>query len=511
MNKIIQSLFFFVSICALWVGVFFILPDFIDNPYTGPKGLVITIAYWGVVSLASFFVIYLMAIYKYVFIVLFPVFSLLGAILGFYRYAFKASLTPMIVDATLNNDYGTTTDLISIELIIFVSISLIISFFFVYYRNKTVKVKKHLLHFLFALTGITLTFTINSRIKSNVLQRFPYNIYYSLSEYTKLNKAINAERIDFEPDFDCSKMKDKNDSLIIVFVLGESARADHFSLNGYHRHTNQFLSQREHVYSLPNVYSEYTHTVRSLPHILTRADSINEYPAFNEFSFIALFNKCGYRTEWISNQDPANSYIFFMNECDTIIYAHPEKTVYNFNNWFDEDLIPFVEKSVSKSYRNNLMILHTIGSHWYYNSHFTKNFEGYTPVTKSRIIAQNSREEIINSYDNTILYTDYFLSRLISIFDKKNALLIYVSDHGEILGEDGLWLHASDHLAAKNPAALIWMSEKYIKNYPEKRKALIANKDKRWRTDFIFHSVISGANLPSSAIKKDFDIFSINE
>jgi len=504
-------LFFFVCIVALWVGIFFILPDFIDNPYIGFKGLLVTISYWGVVSLASFFLIYLIAVNKYVFAIIFPIFSLLGAILSFYRHTFKASLTPMIVDAAFNNDYGTTTDLISVELIVFVLISLIIAGFLVFYRLKKIRIKKHLFHLVFALTGIILIFTVNPRIKTNVLQRFPYNIYHSLSEYSKLKKAMNVERVDFEPDFNCHVLEDKNDSLIVVFVIGEAARSDHFSLNGYSRNTNPLLSLREHVYALPNVYSEYTHTVRSLPHMLTRADSINEHLAFNEFSFISLFNKCGYRTEWISNQDPANSYVFFMKECDTIIYAHPEKTVYNFNNWLDEDLIPFVKKSISKSYKNNLMILHTIGSHWYYNSHFTKEFEVFTPITKSRIITQNSPEEIINSYDNTILYTDYFLDKLIGILNDKNALLIYVSDHGEILGEDGLWLHASDHQAAKNPAALIWMSDKYLRNHPEKREALITNQDKRWRTDFIFHSIISGANIPSSSVQKSLDVFSISD
>lgn len=107
------------------------------------------------------------------------------------------------------------------------------------------------------------------------------------------------------------------------------------------------------------------------------------------------------------------------------------------------------------------------------------------------------------------MYTDYFLDRLIDILQKKNALVVYISDHGESLGEDGLWLHANDHHTLKNPAALIWMSDKYVANYPEKREALILNKDKRWRTDYVFHTILSGANIPSTSIQNDLNVFAV--
>jgi len=199
-----------------------------------------------------------------------------------------------------------------------------------------------------------------------------------------------------------------------------------------------------------------------------------------------------------------------MNECDTIIYAHPEKSVYNFNYWLDVDLLPFVEKALD-AYPKNLLILHAIGSHWYYNYHYPKEFEIFTPVTSSRIITQNTIEEIINSYDNSILYTDYFLDILIEMLKDNNAVLIYISDHGEILGEDNLWLHAANHEVAKYPACLIWMSEKYIHENQDKLTALIANKDKKWKTDFVFHSVLSAAGIPSAIIQSNLDVFSTQE
>lgn len=500
----------FLFICTLWVGIFFILPDFIDNPISGFKGFLITTFHWGLICFATFFLICLIAVNKYIFSFLFPLLSLTGAVLGFYRYAFKATLTPMIVDAALNNDYGTTMDLISVELVIFVITSLIISVLFVRFRFKKIELTKPYWHLLIALTGLFLLFSFNTRVKASIIQRFPYNIFYSLSEYSKLRSALSQERIDFDPYFSCDNI-DNSDSLTIVLVIGESARADHFSLNGYHRKTNFRLEKRNNLISLPNMYSEYTYTNRSIPHMLTRADSVNENLAFTESSFISLFNKCGYRTEWISNQDPADSYIYFMNECDTIIYAHPEKSVYNYNEWIDEDLLPFVGNTMLKKFPKNLFILHTIGSHWYYNNHFTKEFETYKPITRSRIISQNSPEEIINSYDNTIVYTDYFLDKIIEKLEKKNALMIYISDHGEVLGEDGMWLHAGDHTVSKNTACLIWFSDEYATRNPEKTEALNQHKNKKWRTDFLFHSILSAAEIPTAVIKKDMDVFSLKK
>jgi len=501
--KKILTFYLFISVCTLWAGIFFILPEFIDNPNEGLKGFIIIGLHWTIILAATFFLLYALAVNKYVFVAFFPLFSILGAVLAFYRYAYKATLTPMLIDAALHNDVGTTLDLISPELIVFVLINVTVSVFIVWYRFKKLRVEKGFIHFGIAVLILSSFFVVNGRLKSSILQRFPFSVYYNVKEYNKLRFDVASSRINPDPG-----LKDNSsDSLTVVLVLGESLRADHLRLNGYHRQTNPFLSKRGNVYSLGRVYSEYTNTNRSLPHILTRADSANIEVAFTESSFIPLFKRCGFSTAWISNQDPADTYVGFINECDTTIYAHPEKSVYNYNNWLDEDLLFYTDKLLSKEYARNLFVLHVIGSHWYYNNHFSKKCELFKPVTQSRIIAQCSPEEIINSYDNTAVYTDYFLDKLIIQLENKNALIIYLSDHGEVLGEDGLWLHAADHKASKNPACIVWVSNIYAAKYPEKVKALASNKDKRWETDFLFHSILDGGCIPTAVIHNDLNIF----
>ena len=150
-----------------------------------------------------------------------------------------------------------------------------------------------------------------------------------------------------------------------------------------------------------------------------------------------------------------------------------------------------------------------IGSHWYYNSRFDSDLEYFKPITSSKYIGSSSAEEIINSYDNTILYLDYFLNNLIEKLKKssKKTILIYLSDHGEILGEDGRWMHAQDHNASKNPAMLVWFSTNFEKRYPLRISNLKAKKKDSITTDFLFHSILDIAKIENFKYIKSQSIF----
>jgi glucan phosphoethanolaminetransferase (alkaline phosphatase superfamily) len=288
--------------------------------------------------------------------------------------------------------------------------------------------------------------------------------------------------------------------------LGESLRADHLSFNGYERNTTPYLSQ-EDIISFPNIYSEYTYTDISLSHILTRADSLDSDLAYKERSFIDLFKHCGYYTTWLANQQPNKSYLYFMNECDTMISFNINKSSYVFDKWTDGDLLPPFETFIEKKGQNQFIVMHTIGSHWYYNSHFPDEFQKYNPVVKSRIVSSNTLEEMINSYDNTILYTDYFVFEVINRLRDKNAILFYLSDHGEALGENGKWLHADDAPPMHNPACWVWMSPQYKNENPEKYEILQNNKEKRYRSGFLFHTITEAAGIQSDVINEKLSLF----
>jgi glucan phosphoethanolaminetransferase (alkaline phosphatase superfamily) len=170
-------------------------------------------------------------------------------------------------------------------------------------------------------------------------------------------------------------------------------------------------------------------------------------------------------------------------------------------------MLPHLDESLKNQNPKQLLILHTIGSHWWYNSHFTDKFARYKPVIRSRVISSNTPQEMINSYDNTVLYTDYFVSEVIGRLRDKNAILIFQSDHGELLGEDGKWLHAAEGFPLHQPAVFVYMSERYKIKNPEKFEILKQNAHKRYRSDFLFNSILDAANIKSVNFVKDRSIF----
>ncbi len=496
----------FIASCTMWAIVCFVLPDFLDNPIDGLYALIQIIGFITVVAKAVFITLYIAAANKYKFSLFLRLLVILGSIIGYYRYAFGAVLSPILIDATINNDIRTSLEVITIPLILFVLFNLLLSFYVIRLRFKKICLPKNWIHFLIAFILLAIYLNINNRIYTGVSQRYPYNLYYNLKLYNELKQEIQAIRS--VPD---TNIELQQDSLSVVFVLGETLRADHLHLNGYSRNTTPNLSKLDNLVSFANIYSEYTHTNRSLPHILTRADSVSPNIAFSETSFVSLFNQAGYSTSWLANQELNKTYISFANECDTIMYANKEKSVYVYDKWLDEDLLPFVDELFEQNKQQNLIILHTIGSHWYYNNHTTDEHQKFYPITKNRGITNNSKEEIINSYDNTILYTDYFINELILRLKSKNAILIYLSDHGEALGENGQWLHANDNQNLKNPACFIWFSDKYKNNYPSKFEAAYRNKDNNYRTDFLFHTILGAANIKTKILDESLNILNNNE
>ncbi len=278
-------------------------------------------------------------------------------------------------------------------------------------------------------------------------------------------------------------------------MIGESLRADHLQLNGYERETNPCLSRRRNVVSYPNICSQYTHTLASVPVILTRADSLHPEYQYTETSFAAILRQEGYHTAWISNQDMGETFAHFPAECDTAIWANAGKSTFVFSGWYDEELLPFMDRQLALGYSRNLLILHTIGSHWYYNNHVPENFDYFLPITDNRVVTNNTQEQVVNSYDNTARYMDAFVDSVIQRFEDRCAVVIYLSDHGESLGENGNWLHAAGAEETKHPACVVWYSDRYAKIYPEKVQALHKNAQQRYLTDFMFHSVLSAAQL----------------
>ncbi len=505
MKRFIQYLLW-VLVTTLWATICFIVPDFLDSPTNTFYSVIIQIGYIGALGGGIFWILYLIGLNKYIASVFLPIFAIGGAGVAYFRVAQCATVTPMIVEATLHTNAGTIAGVVSWQLIAYIIFNVILTVIFLWWRFHIDAPKYACWHALGCVILLLGYYNFNSRLHKSMNQRYPYNVVYSTVEYLKMQHLITEERIIPEVYF-TSEM----DSLDVVFVLGEAMRSDHLGLNGYERNTTPRLQERSNVVTLPNIYSEYTYTSASVPHIMTIADSINPEASFKTTSFISCMEQCGYASAWISNQDYGKTYVSFIYEADTLIFPHADKSVFVYNEWVDIDLIAPFQDCLDREFTKSITVIHTIGSHWYYNNHVPQEMQVFQPVTDNRVVASNSVEQVVNSYDNTAYYLDYFLDSLYSTLADRNAIVLYLADHGESLGEGGRFFHAGNGKETHYPAAIVWYSDRYAQAFPDKVKALHLNHAKPYRTDFLFYSILSAAGIIPRANRPELDIFTWSE
>ena len=492
----------YVCVATLWIAITVVLPDFFDNPITGLRGVITISLYVVALSIVSWLWLYIASLNKYVAAVFVPLYGMIGATVSYYRVMYRVTITPLMLDCILHTNMEEALGVISWSLIVWVGANLLIGIALVIWRWRLKKPKYEWLHALVVLVIFVGYYHINGRLHQSINQRYPMHIVESMRQYVHLQQLRQQPHL--MPKY---VVNSSPDSLDVVVVIGESARADHFALNGYNRPTNPLLSQRTNIVSLPHIYSEYTHTLASVPVLLTRADSLHPEYQYSETSFAAILRNEGYHTAWISNQDLGDTFASFPAECDTIVWLNAGKSVFIFSEWYDENLLPEMGKQLAKENNKNLLILHTIGSHWYYNNHVPDMYNYFQPTTDNRVVTNNRHEAVLNSYDNTIRYTDLVLDSIIARMTNRCAIVFYISDHGESLGENGNWLHAAGAEETKYPACMIWYSDVFAQQYPEKITALYANKNNRYRTDFLFHSVLSAAGISVVDIDSNMNIF----
>lgn len=497
----------YVSVSTLWIALAVILPDFLDNPITQLRGIFTIGIYVVAVSIVSWLLIYLFSINKHVAALFLPLYGMIGAAVSYYRVMYRVTITPLMLDCIFHTNMEEASGVITWGLIVWIITNLGVGIALGMWRWRITTPRHGWWHIITAIGLLIMYYHSHSRLHQSLNQRYPMHIVESMRQY--VNLQVQRQKPHQIPNYIANSSVD---SLDIIVIIGESMRADHLSMNGYKRLTTPLLAKQDNLVSFPKIYTEHTHTLASVPVLLTRSDSLHPEYQFLETSFAAILRQEGFHTAWISNQDLGETFASFPAECDTTIWLNSGKSVFVFSGWYDEELWPAMDQQLALQHKKNLLILHTIGSHWYYNNHVPTQYQYFQPVTDNRVVTDNTREQVINSYDNTVLYADMVVDSMIHRLENRCAILIYLSDHGESLGEDGYWLHAAGAEATKNPACFVWYSDTFAQHYPQKVAALHANHKQRYRTDFLFHSILSIADIyvqDSAQIK--IDIFQSNE
>ena len=492
----------FCFIISLLYGITFLLAEFYDNPFSSFHDFIILALQWLAIEIAIFGLIYIISINKYVFCVLFPIITVLSTIIAYYRCTLHLTLMPEVIELLLENDLRTSMDVVSWQLVLWIMLALVVSVFISMKRFRMENIPCQWLHLTVSLIIVMVSLNVGTT-NNAIVKRIPYSIFFTIAEYLDNRISVETVRQDFKGSAVCN-----TDSMTVVFIIGESLRASSMQVNGYERATTPLLCKEKNAVSMSNIYSDYNLTHLSIPHFMTRSDEKHPDRAYNERSFISLMKRAGYSTAWLANQESIKSFVYFIKECDRVKYVSSGKVSYIYEKWLDTDLLPYYDEELQRPAARKLIILHTVGSHWYYNTHFTDEYEKFKPITDSKIISSNSFEQIRNSYDNSILFSDYFWNQVINRLRNRNAVLIYLSDHGECMGEDGHFIHGSvDNEPQHLPGCFIWYSDEYSRRYSQKVKALRSNKDKRYKSYFLFHSILDAADIKSGYINNSMNIF----
>ncbi len=301
---------------------------------------------------------------------------------------------------------------------------------------------------------------------------------------------------------------------LVILVVGETARADRFSLNGYHRETNPLLAKQE-VISLSNVSSCGTSTGVSVPCMfsaLPRAKYDKEN-ALNQENALDVLADNGVEILWRDNNSDSKGVATRMKYED---FKSPTLNPECAGECRDIGMLSGLDKYIqSRKGKDILIVLHQMGNHGpEYYRRYPKEFERFKPMCMTGELRDCSQEEIDNSYDNAILYTDYFLSETINFLKKYDGdyatAMLYVSDHGESLGEHGFYLHAAPYMIAPKEQthvpAIVWMG----KHFDYKLDQLMPYKDYPLSHDDVFCTLLVAFELNSKTCEAKKDVLRQN-
>ena len=344
---------------------------------------------------------------------------------------------------------------------------------------------------------------------------YPCNILSIVNRIQKSNRIARAmQKNTASFSFRAKQSTHPADREIYIVIIGESARYENFSINGYARETSPLLEKKSGLLSFHNVYAASNATEYALPLLLSRATPLNYEDAYKETTFVDAFKECGFYTAWIANQA---SYYPYIKRIAGIV----DRAYFSFNDFdapanYDGLLLAHIDSVLDKNERKTFIVVHTLGSHFRYNFRYPKEFEKYTPALEGAdnytIVAEKNKALLINSYDNTIYYTDYVLSEIINRVEERNGVsaVLYVSDHAENLYDDGgsLVLHGNKYPSAKelHVPLFVWTSTKYKSFHENKQTSLEANTGKKISVSNVFHSILDMADIsyPGETPEKSF-------
>ncbi len=298
-----------------------------------------------------------------------------------------------------------------------------------------------------------------------------------------------------------------NQNTLLVMVIGETARGQNLQLNGYKRPTNAYTKKQD-VVSFRHMTACATATRDSVPCIfssLSRKEFIR-LKADHEDNLLDILKRVGFHSFWIDNNGAG--------DCQGVC----KHIALQITQGADNDLVQELRGKISEMKNNNsLIVLHLQGSHGpNYHEKYPLNFRKFIPDCQRNELRLCDNESLINAYDNSILYTDFVLHRLINVLKKQthftNTALIYTSDHGESIGEHGYYGHCAPYALAPQEQTqvplLVWVSPQMATTHHLSLDCLKnLSQNQEYSHDYLFHSVLGLLDVSTRIYQPELDLF----
>lgn len=336
-------------------------------------------------------------------------------------------------------------------------------------------------------------------------------------KYIKRNhfaEPMVFKELDSHPEIQIPLKTDKN---VVVMIVGETARAKNFSLNGYSKQTNEY-TEKFNIHFFNQMYSCGTATAVSVPCMFSslNKEQFNKQSASSQQNLLDIAKLAGVDVLWVDNNEGCKGVCKRVNTIN--IDKNKSNPLCDGDYCFDEILLTQLDNKLAiLSSQTTLIVLHLMGSHGpTYYRRYPQEFATFLPDCQQSDIQNCTSEQLVNTYDNTIHYSDYVISEVINKlarFSKNstqtiNTEMIYVSDHGESLGENGLYLHGFPYAIApieQTHIPLLFWSNNTQKDF--QYNCLKQNTQTIYNHDNIFHSMLGILNVASSTYQSKLDAF----
>ncbi|EAH6986132.1 phosphoethanolamine--lipid A transferase, partial [Campylobacter coli] len=461
-------------------------------------------AYFGLVHM-----IFSLIFVKYLTKIL-SIFFILSSCTSLYFITFYGVLIDSdMIQNVMQTDIKEVKDLLSWRLVLLAIVVLLFCVFILririennteqgFFKKIRVRVLSALLGcsiFLIAFVPLSKTFIPFFRTYNEIrMYNVPFYPIYAVYRYCVRFVKVKPE---FKTIANDAYRENNHTKKLLVLVVGETARAANYSLGGYAKNDTNFYTKKDNVVFFDNFSSCGTATAVSLPCMFSLSKRQNYSSSEYQENVMDILQKTGVKASWIDNNSGG---------CKGVCDRLSDKQQLS-SDW-DENLLPFLKERLDSLDTQNIIVLHLQGSHGpAYYKRYPSEFKKFIPTCDTNELSKCDSEALINTYDNTLLYTDYLLSEIIKLLKEKKdyeSSLIYLSDHGESLGENGIYLHGMPYTIAPSYQThipvIFWSSDENLMTTAQNHKSLNLSQDN------LFSTLLGYFDVKTSVYEPEYDL-----